>query len=679
MDEQIVALSVDKIQTFLTEVIHSHIQEKQTEDATLRGIINSSYQISKGFFEAIQDIFPESDTNMLLECSGVYIFRCTLSKPELERRLNTLFGDYYRESQGQKLIHFTYFSSEGLDNIAAIQKAKKCLKQSENWNEIIVKNQDLLFSFCRVQENEDKKRSITRNYEDFPAFARDINALYRKKEEGQEDKKRFRVAILKADLDGMGTMFRSITDYEAYRKISQVLNEEICLKGLHLAAVSCAPEKKAGWLFPLYIAGDDIFFAVAVEDLIYGINVCRHMMQTVNERIQENGNTAKLAISIGVEITFNRQPVRYYMEMAEAQLKNAKSKKIPEALNAFFIMKISIGNLTFFDIDYGYIKNQRKLLRCKNGRKRRCQCENCRKRSQINRQLQNVPIWNFFLSDVKTLNYIRSSENGCSEYLGKPSFFYTLLKDITSEEIKDDPVKYINHVFYHLIPDYFEDSNEQVRKMELLLNNNLISQLYQKDEKGTRIILNRDTKHRFETYLRLMLLFCDARFHISAKEEWEIYEKKYGQNKKEICRHLFGQPREYLYESCLKNISEQLTDVFVRKEYRKDLNKGGYRRLALETSMFFRLRETDAVPIEKAAGMIELRNPSTNEEKQKIQELNKIREKEGKLPNRLYFDKRNFNKFAVDKKAWSPDFVDSLMLFYRYNELVMKFKKTDFK
>ncbi len=71
MVEQIVALSVDKIQTFLTEVIHSHVQEKQTEDATLKGIRNSSYQISNGFFKSIQDTFPESDKDVLLECSGV--------------------------------------------------------------------------------------------------------------------------------------------------------------------------------------------------------------------------------------------------------------------------------------------------------------------------------------------------------------------------------------------------------------------------------------------------------------------------------------------------------------------------------------------------------------------------------------------------------------------------------
>ena len=29
-EKQIVALSIDKVQTFLTEAIHAHVQEKQT-------------------------------------------------------------------------------------------------------------------------------------------------------------------------------------------------------------------------------------------------------------------------------------------------------------------------------------------------------------------------------------------------------------------------------------------------------------------------------------------------------------------------------------------------------------------------------------------------------------------------------------------------------------------------
>ena len=75
--------------------------------------------------------------------------------------------------------------------------------------------------------------------------------------------------------------------------------------------------------------------------------------------------------------------------------------------------------------------------------------------------------------------------------------------------------------------------------------------------------------------------------------------------------------------------------------------------------------------------MIELRNPSTQEEQREIEVLNEKRKKEGKLSNRLYFDKENFLEFAEKTKAWTSDFVDSLMLFYQYNEMVMKFKKTE--
>lgn len=682
MNEQIVALSVDKIQTFLTEVIHSHAQEKQTEDATLRGIINSSYQVSKGFFEHIHNKFPEFDNYVLLKCSGVYVFRCTLSEAELESRLNTLFEEYYRESQGQKLIRWTVFSSEGLDDIAAIQKAKANLKKTNNWNEIISKNRELLFSFCKAPEDEDKKRSIKIDTEKYPAFAENINAL-RKKENNEEankkedDSKRFRIAILKADLDRMGAMFKNIKDYKKYRNISQILNEEISLEGLHRMAVKCAPEGRRGWLFPLYIAGDDIFFAVAVEDLICGINVCREIMQNVNAKIKECGNATKLFISVGVEITFNKQPVRYYMEMVEAQLKNAKSKKISDTLNEFFIMKISIGNMTFFDIDYRGLKEQKKLLKCKKEGKPRCKCENCRKRSVINQQLQNTPIWNFFLSDVKLLNYIRGEESGCSEFLGKPNFFYTLLEDITAEDIQSDQVQYINHILYHLRPRHLDDSDQRAGKLELLLNSNLIRQLYIKDEYGTRIKLDSLTRHRFESYLRLMLLFCDARFQISDKEGWDMYENRYEESKTDICRYLFVQPRKYLFERCLKKLNRELTAVFVKEKTLKKSRKCGYQRLVLETSMLYRLRETDTIPVEKAADMIELRNPSTVEAKQEIQALNEKREKEGKHPNRLYFDKEKFCKLAVSTKAWTPVFVDSLMLFYQYNELAMKFKKTE--
>lgn len=60
-----------------------------------------------------------------------------------------------------------------------------------------------------------------------------------------------------------------------------------------------------------------IFFAVAVEDLISGINICKKLMQTINEKLQTSGISIPLSLSIGVTITFNKEPIRYYMQMAE--------------------------------------------------------------------------------------------------------------------------------------------------------------------------------------------------------------------------------------------------------------------------------------------------------------------------------------------------------------------------
>ena len=108
MSEYIVGLSVDKVQTFLTEVIHSHVQEKEAEEETLRQIINSSDQISKDFFKSVCDQFPEAEKNTLMKCSGVFIFRSILSEEKLEKNLNDLFVQYYRQSNGQKLLRWTY-------------------------------------------------------------------------------------------------------------------------------------------------------------------------------------------------------------------------------------------------------------------------------------------------------------------------------------------------------------------------------------------------------------------------------------------------------------------------------------------------------------------------------------------------------------------------------------------
>ncbi len=631
MKEQVVALSVEKVQTFLTEVIRSHVQEKQTEDATLKGIVNSSNQISKDFFESIEKKFLNVEKKILLKCSGVYIFKCDLPENELENRLNELFREYYIASQGQKLLCWNYFPSENCNNLKSIEKSKAALKQTKNWGYIIEKNQDILFQCNQVLEA--KEKGYEKEFLD--VFSEDINALRIKK---NTEGKRFRIAVIKADLDGMGAMFKNIKEYDTYQKVSEILNEHVSLEEFYKAASNDKQKRKQRWLFPFYIAGDDIFFAVAVEDLISGIDVCEKLMQTINEKLQASGISIPLSLSIGVTITFNKEPIRYYMQMAEKQLKTAKSKKISGHFKGSSVMKISIGDLVFISVD--------------------------KKKKEFS-QKQPFPSWEEFLEDLRLLNEIRDDKGKCSEVLGKTNYFYTLLEDISNEAVRENDVAYINHILYHLLPNYLESSDKKLRKMENRLNYNLIKQLY--DEKNKLDTVRR--KQHFEKYLRLMILFSDVRFSIFKKKE----KKKWKQNEEELYRYLFKKPRTCLYQNCLQKKDSGLTEIFVKEASLEKSAKKAYRYLVLETSMFYRLRNVESIPVEKAADMIELRNLFTEEE---IQKANNIRIEKEKLPRRLYFDKEKFKDLA-NEENWTPEFVDSLMLFYRYNELVMEASKVE--
>ena len=661
MNKYIAALAVDKVQTFLTEVIHSHVQERESEEATLSGIINSSDQISKEFFKTIYKEFPEAEENTLMKCSGVFIFSSDRSEEELKKSMNYLFVDKYKESQGQKILRWVCFPSEGLDEISAIKKAKKHLKQVKTQNRMIKENVDLLFTFCKSKKTDRECYTAGRDLKKFSTFVQELNDLKLKQ---REEESRFRIAVIKADLDGMGKMFRKIDKYEDYKVISEILNREISLEGLNKIAKQFIPDERERWIFPLYIAGDDIFFAVAVEDMLRGVDVCRQLMKNINKKIKEKGiRDKKLGMSLGVEITFNKEPIRYYMERVESQLRNAKRQTTPEEIEKFLIMKISVGNLTFFDIDYYAMKNR------KNGMK---------EKAELSWQMQNVSIWNYFISDIKFLNYIRTTGGKCSDLLGKPNFFDTLLKDVTDEETYSDNIKYINHVLYRLEPKYLEHSCCELKEAELILNSNLIKQLYRRDEHGFKIVVDDSTKQRFQAYLRLMIFFSDIRFKLFKdktenpekninKKKLDIFQKK----KSDIRRLLFSKPREYLYEHCLKARSKELTDVFVRKVSLPGGKKVGYQKVSLERSAFFRLK-TSGISPEKVADIMALHNQMDKEE---IDIINKKREEQGKLPNKLWFDKQKMIKKARKTGLWTADYVDSLMLFYSYNEMFMKLKK----
>lgn len=112
-----------------------------------------------------------------------------------------------------------------------------------------------------------------------------------------------------------------------------------------------------------------------------GIQICRNILKNINDRLEKVIPEKRLTMSIGAEITFNREPVRYYMDMVERQLKNAK-KAWSGSLKKFMRMKISIYGMTYLDIDYPGLKIYKKQLACTH-KGYRFNCPNCKKEGQL--------------------------------------------------------------------------------------------------------------------------------------------------------------------------------------------------------------------------------------------------------------------------------------------------------
>lgn len=660
MDKQIVAVSINKVQTFLFDTILSHTQEKQAEAATLNKIMSASNEISEEFNKKINAAFDDTEITELLSCSGVYIFECELDEKSIDEKLNQLFVSYYRDSQGKKQLRYVYFPKENQSELEAIKKAKQLLAKPDNFTVLVEKNKEVLFNFEDVSEDDRKTKEESDYTIKYPKFAKDINALFDL--DDRDKSNHFRMAVIKADLDGMGDLFKGIDDYQDYRAISDILNDHVSPEGLHRAAADYLPNHKDGWIHLFYIAGDDIFFAVSIANLINGIDVCRKMLVDINGEIEKVSPDYKLSMSIGVEITFNREPVRYYLSMVEDQLKCAKKIKLKDVLKSYVQTKIAFSGVVWLDINMSRLKADKKRLNkdIKN---------NSQKISAINQAIGDVPVWNFFLDEVRILNYIKS-EDDLKEYIGKPHFFYSLLEKLTNKEIYQNNTKYINNLLYHLIPQYMDTSiDKDLWQAELLINRGIIYQLYQKKLKGKVIELSDDRKARLEAYLRLMLLFSDERFSIEGVEGDKGF-KFSSDEQTNVRKELLSKPMEYLYHSLKKDHNSQLLKYFavyvVMDKKRKHLEL-----LNIEKTMFYRLRKVDKIDIKKAAKMIALKNCTSRKE---LTEKNKTREEFGKKPKHLFFDKDSFRKEAEEGGQWTEDFIDSLMLLYEYNSLLRRYK-----
>jgi len=655
---RIVAISIDKVQTFLYHAIHDNKQENQTNSGTLRSVVGASRQISDYFYDEIglQRIGGSFyDSDVLLQCSGMCIFATSLNQDEIQVRLKALFKKYYNKFAGQIQLRYVFFEAavnNDRDRIEAVKRGKLQLKEKTCLNRIIEENQDVLFGFSKLQKSE--WRAVDKKYQ----FAEEINQLH-PADKTEEDS--FRIAVIKADLDGMGAFFNKIDDYTLYLKVSDTLNQLISLESLNIQ-VKQEKEKNPDFkLFPLYIAGDDIFFAVPVADLVSGINLCTQLLEIINMKIKDTlskTGSPPLSLSIGVEIIFNREPIRYYYERVETQLQKSKKTLKPNELEMVHCTRICINHSVYFKYRNDDISKE--LKKSLNG----------------NKEIQQ---WSHLMSGVKILHTL--VQEGKQGELTWHHFLYGLLQKLTDSGLKNDEIKRSNSILYHLLPQYMESSNTVLRDNELLFIEKLLDKVTVKTGRSADLCFNEEQCGNLEKYVRLLLLFTDGRFNITKSGSLNDDVAK-----KRVRSHVFNRVRRYLYEQSLyelllkggekrRTVEGPIKSVRRSFVFRDNYSAGiqqkveVYQRIPVSMSVFYRLKQVEGV--NSASEIIAAMDSRTKEEYE-----NSIKERKSarKAPPPQMFQKEKFLEAANASRVWGNDYIDSLLVLYKFDDALIRYR-----
>ncbi|MGE6668242.1 Cas10/Cmr2 second palm domain-containing protein [Paenibacillus xylanexedens] len=703
MNSYVVAVSMDKLQSFLYDVLQAQIQEKQSNNRTLKTIIESSQFISDQFYQDIgiesnesnESSFAGNIDETLLKCSGMCVFITSLPEDEIVSKLRSLFGTYYRKLSGQLLMKYVYFEVSDLKpnskqpdhendeqyQLKAIKESKKRLKGKTCLNSIIAQNQALIFEFHKSPAKDENWSLTSSPANNMNGFTRTINKLYSEQDDNNEN--HFRVAVIKADLDGMGTVFDQINNYETYTQVSELLSEYICLKHLHNKVKQYKRNDPEFRLFPLYIAGDDIFFAVPTSKLVDGVNLCRDILKQINRGLEQinlktGAGLQPLSMSIGIDFTFNREPIRYYYERVQKQLdcaKYAPSMETVAGIVPLSCMKISMNE---------YVLHRYDLPPDSSGNSNQTTSKDSPKNKSMESDASKHN-WNHFVSQVKRIQ--RAMEKGFTAH----HFFYGLLSKITDPEVRKSEVKYSNTVLYHVIPQYLNSNSELLRESELLIIESMLKHLivktnkWDKPSKEGRLSFNSNQQLQLEKYVRLLLLFSDPRFKIVQNNDSKGLDKKDFDHKR-VRGTVFNKTLRYLFDENLRRVEkrEEFRNIFVERGTYTPLSNVGsgrgqnsgrknevdvYRTLRLSNSLLYRLKGMK--DIQQVADMIEATNAQQQEE---VKVLEKKREEEHKAPPGLFFDKQTFLRMARSQGMWNSDYIDSLLIFYQLREQSIQFK-----
>ena len=634
----IVGISVEKIQKYIYQTLDDNRSELQKDEDTLKEVIKASNTVSCTISKDIEKLF---DINKkILWISGKYIFEVEYIEDKIKEKLKNLFKDIYFKYSGTLLINYVYFEKLNLNNKEIVDKVNVDLKSNDTKRRIVVENNDILFSFQEktniINCNTNYDNNSNNNLIDYTCvYIKNMDELVSNDKEGTNGK----IAVVKADINNMGKIFSDISDYDTYMKLSLILEKKITVN--YLGRLISKNKNLTNKIFPLYIAGDDIFFAVKIESVLDSILILRNLIDDINDEINKKINSLsndksnklnKLVISVGVEFTNNHQPIRYYREIVERELHNAKKftkEKNSKEIKA--ILGTSIAGNLFYSYDGKGIRE-----------------DDC---------------FSKFKTEILELIQLKNENIYTNTFLH--NFLYALENiDISNKNNEDNIKKFVNTFLYFLCPDIRNVESKVIPK-ELYLKNYFMKMFMKnkkENEDENQIIYDKSKFKNVISKLKLILLLTDEKYisNISLNQfRYIIFEKK-DETRDFLNSNMFIKPLKYIY-----NFGDSIEKCFILNTTDKDFNT--FKKVPFHLSMLFKAKNLIEIGKKEKVKTLFANYSELIKTKEKEDEKdNDIQKEEHFINYRLKFNKDKFNREFDNING--TEWLDRIILFYKYDQ-----------
>lgn len=641
MDKIIVAISIEKIQKYIYGVLDDRDLITQKDSGTLSSIVKASHTVSDQINQSLDKMEWLKFAERILDISGKRIFVSTQDKVGILKDLDEMFRDIYKQYRGKIFLNYTVFPyDEAWDEIVIIKEATRRLKESQSKTNIILRNSDVLFGFYEVGK-------LTKDHKEFQSyqvpddlkrvFVADMDSLvdYKHIEDGTNGK----IAIVKADINNLGQFFASCISYEEYIKISDLLKDKISLAYF---AQKLEKEGLVTKIFPIYVAGDDIFYAVKIDSVIQSVVALRNIIDDINREIAElaPNQTGTFSIAVGCVFVNNHQPIRYYREAVEEQLSIIKNemkdtRELKKAILGFRVLENH-----FFLYANGY------------------QGDN------------NLAA---FSKEMLDLDFLRRKG------VLTNSFVYGLINYIengTCNSEKEEMQKVMYSVLYRLRPTTGLSERmlyDMILKhyfLNMLVEKRDINRNEKKQGKGKmphkeRKFLECNLKNKLLPKLQLIVMLLDEKYGSKSVDEGNDQYKGSLFRVEDIKSSLFNRPLNYLVELATKRESE-LIKLFIGKEKATDKVTGKditvYKKINIDKGCLFKCKKL--IEMGKKELVFDVIQNSISI-KESINTDIATEQKKSHYTKDFLQDR---NKFYVLIDAEKEDWIDVVIIYYEYLE-----------